>query len=50
MTFSEILAELRTFETTRFTNDPELKEQLAVQTYDALVALLSKLSAIEKII
>lgn len=47
MTYSEILAELRTFETTEFRSDPELREQLAVQAYDALVALLSKLAADE---
>ena len=44
MTYAEILAELRTFETTQFRSEPELKEQLATQTYDAVVALLTKLA------
>jgi hypothetical protein len=44
MTYAEILAELRTFETTQFRSEPELKEQLVTQTYDAVVALLTKLA------
>lgn len=47
MTYAEILAELRSFETTHFRSNPELQEQLAVQTYDALVAILTKLAATE---
>lgn len=43
MNYAEILAELRTFETTQFPNDVEMKEDLVVSTYDALVALLQRL-------
>ena len=46
--YAEILAELRTFETTQFRSEPELQEQLAVQMYDALVSLLTKLAETEK--
>jgi hypothetical protein len=47
MTYAEILAELKGFETTRFQDDKELKEFLAVATYDALVAILTKLGEAE---
>jgi hypothetical protein len=47
MTYTEILVELRTFETTHFRSEPELKEQLVTQIYDALVVLLTKLAATE---
>lgn len=40
---SQILAELRTFETTRFSGDPDAIEALTEMTYTALVALLIEL-------
>lgn len=38
-----ILDNLREFETTRFSNDVELKEKLITKIYDALVAALQQL-------
>lgn len=46
-TYGEILEELRGFELIRFRSEPEAAELLATMTYDAIVALLTKLSSSE---
>lgn len=46
-TYNEILSELRAFEALRYSSEPEFAEAMAVSSYDALVALLTKLAATE---